>query len=72
MRQVKCELLSLYPSIFRLKFVKKVCSTHSLEAIHVVIFHLYCVCYENFGPEHGRKARSEIGGGEILSLISES
>ena len=66
MKQVKGELLSLYPGIVRFKFVKKACPTHSPEAIHVVTFHLYCVCYENFGLEHGRKLRSEIGDGEIL------
>ena len=57
--------------MIKLRFVKKTCSTHSPEAIHVFTFHLYYACCENFGHEHWRKIRSEIGDEEILPRFLE-
>ena len=51
--------------------MNETCSTHSPEAIHVFTFHLYWVCCENFGHEHWRKIRSEIGDEEILPRFLE-
>ena len=57
--------------MIRLRFVKKTCSTHSPETIHVFTFHLYYACCENFGHEHWKKLRSEIGDEEILPRFLE-
>ena len=47
------------------------CHIHVPEAIHILTFHLYCICWENLRPEHWQKLRSRIRDGEILSHFWE-
>ena len=64
-------VLSLLLGIVSFRFVKKTCHNHSPEHAHMIRFHLYFVCLENFMSEHWWKVRSEKRGREILSHLRE-